>query len=111
MAARKLNRNHGASLPHLPSLIHCRDFYRYASSRLHDAFPTLPDCSQFNRLVRRDLGLIEEIALHLANRHFERIGDLEEALVEALVERCVSLCDRPGVIRSYIRYHWWPNAA
>jgi len=43
----------------------------------------------------------------VANRHFERIGDLEEALVE----RCVSLRDRPEVIRSYIRYHWWPNAA
>jgi len=29
-----------------------RDFYRYASSHLTDAFPTLPDRSQFNRLVR-----------------------------------------------------------
>jgi hypothetical protein len=44
-----------------------RDFYRYASSRLRDAFPTLPDRSQFNRLVRHSLGLIEEVALHLAN--------------------------------------------
>src|SRR5215204_3536256 len=26
-----------------------------------------PDCSQFNRLVRHSLGLIEEIALHLAD--------------------------------------------
>ena len=43
----------------------------------------------------------------LANRHFERIGELEEALVE----RCVALGDQPEVIRSYIRYHWWPNAA
>jgi hypothetical protein len=27
-----------------------RDFYRFATSRLRDAFPTLPDRSQFNRL-------------------------------------------------------------
>jgi hypothetical protein len=43
-----------------------RDFYRYARRRLHDAFPTLPDRSQFNRLVRSCVGLIEEVALHLA---------------------------------------------
>jgi hypothetical protein len=43
-----------------------RDFYRYASSSLRDAFPALPDRSQFNRLVRHNLGLIEEVALHLA---------------------------------------------
>jgi hypothetical protein len=43
-----------------------RDFYRYASARLIDAFPTLPDRSQFNRLVRSCVGLIEEVALHLA---------------------------------------------
>jgi hypothetical protein len=44
-----------------------RDFYRYASSRLREAFPTLPDRSQFNRLVRGYLDLIEEMALHLAD--------------------------------------------
>jgi hypothetical protein len=44
-----------------------RDFYRYASSRLRDAFPALPNRSQFNRSVRRSLSLIEEVALHLAN--------------------------------------------
>ena len=44
-----------------------RDFYRYASSRLRDAFPTLPDRSQFNRCVRHYLHLIEEMALHLAD--------------------------------------------
>jgi hypothetical protein len=43
-----------------------RDFYRYARRRLGDAFPTLPDRSQFNRLVRSCVGLIEEVALHLA---------------------------------------------
>src|SRR5215207_7076481 len=44
-----------------------RDFYRYASARLIDAFPTLPERSQFNRLVRHTVGLIEEIALHLVD--------------------------------------------
>ncbi len=43
----------------------------------------------------------------VANHHFERIEDLEEALVE----RCVALGDQPEVIRSYTRYHWWPEAA
>jgi hypothetical protein len=43
-----------------------RDFYRYANTRLSEAFPTLPDRSQFNRQVRHTVGLIEEIALHLA---------------------------------------------
>ncbi len=45
-----------------------RDFYRYARSNLQDAFPTLPDRSQFNRLVRSQVRLIEEVALHLAVR-------------------------------------------
>ena len=49
-----------------------RDFYRYASARLSDAFPTLPERSQFNRLVRRSLGLIEEMALHLAEMMAQR---------------------------------------
>lgn len=44
-----------------------RDFYRYAETKLLDAFPTLPDRSQFNRCVRRYLDLIEEMALHLAD--------------------------------------------
>jgi transposase len=47
----------------------------------------------------------------IANRHFEQIEELEEALVE----RCVALCDQPELIRSHLRYHlryhWWPNAA
>ena len=42
-----------------------RDFYRYAEDNLRDAFPTLPDRSQFNRLVRSHIELIEEMALHL----------------------------------------------
>jgi transposase len=43
----------------------------------------------------------------VANRHFQKIEDLEEALGE----RCVALCEKPDLIRSYIRYHWWPQAA
>ena len=42
-----------------------RDFHRYARMHLRDAFPTLPDRSQFNRGVRLLVGLIEEVALHL----------------------------------------------
>ncbi|CAN5474070.1 MAG: IS630 family transposase [Actinomycetota bacterium] len=43
----------------------------------------------------------------VANRHFDGMDDFEEALVE----RCVSLYDQPETIRSYTRYHWWPEAA
>ena len=43
-----------------------RDFYRYAGARLRDAFPTLPDRSQFNRLVRSHVGLLEAFVSHLA---------------------------------------------
>ena len=42
-----------------------RDFYRYAQSCLQGAFPTLPDRSQFNRLVRSHVGLIEALCMHL----------------------------------------------
>ncbi len=42
-----------------------RDFYRYAESRLQDAFPALPDRSQFNRLARSHIGLIEDLCMHL----------------------------------------------
>jgi hypothetical protein len=43
-----------------------RDFYRYATDHLRDAFPNLPDRSQFNRLVRFYTLGIEKMALHLA---------------------------------------------
>jgi hypothetical protein len=42
-----------------------RDFYRYAEANLRDAFPTLPERSQFNRLARSHKELIEAVALHL----------------------------------------------
>ena len=43
----------------------------------------------------------------VANCYFEEIEDLEEALVE----RCLALLDQPELIRSHIRYPWWPGAA
>ncbi len=43
-----------------------RDFYRYAQTNLRDAFPTLPDRSQFNRLSRFHAGFLEAFVLHLA---------------------------------------------
>ena len=43
----------------------------------------------------------------VANCHFEEIEELEETLGE----RCVALSEQPDLIRSYIRYHWWPQAA
>jgi transposase len=43
----------------------------------------------------------------VANRYFEEIEELEEALGE----RCVALREKPEIIRLYIRYNWWPRAA
>lgn len=43
----------------------------------------------------------------VANCHFEEIEELEETLGE----RCVALSEQPDLIRSYIRYHWWPRVA
>ena len=57
-----------------------RDFYyRYAKSNLRDAFPTLPERSQFNRCVRSYAGLVEEMALHLA-----RMMEAQRSPYEAL---------------------------
>lgn len=42
----------------------------------------------------------------LANRPFEEIEELEEALVE----RCVELLEQPEAIRDLTNYHWWPEA-
>jgi hypothetical protein len=42
-----------------------RNFYRYAEAHLRGAFPTLPDRSQFNRLVRFHADALEEIAVKL----------------------------------------------
>jgi hypothetical protein len=57
-----------------------RDFYRYACSHLSEAFPTLPDRSQFNRCVGLYTELIEEMALHLAAEVLEASECPYEAL-------------------------------
>lgn len=44
-----------------------RAFYRHATSKLKDAFPTLPHRSQFNRLVRASHELIVAFFLHLTD--------------------------------------------
>lgn len=43
----------------------------------------------------------------VTNRYFETIKELEASLIK----RCVALCGQPEIIRSYTRYHWWPEAA
>ncbi len=43
----------------------------------------------------------------IANRLFEEISEVEEALVE----RCLQLLDQAGTIRKLTNYHWWPRAA
>jgi transposase len=43
----------------------------------------------------------------VANRLFEKIEELEEALVE----RCVELLDQHETIRDLTNYHWWPQTA
>jgi hypothetical protein len=58
-----------------------RDFYRYASGHLREAFPTLPERSQFNRLVRFYTQLlVEKMALHLAEVLVEAHKGSYEAL-------------------------------
>jgi hypothetical protein len=67
-----------------------RDFYRYAEAHLRDAFPTLPNRSQFNRLVRSNGDLIECLALHLAtllgapNCPYQALDSLRLCLLEML---------------------------
>ena len=43
----------------------------------------------------------------LANRLFEKIAEVEEALVE----RCVELLEQAEAIRRLTNYRWWPQAA
>ena len=49
---------------------HARDFYRYAESRLRDAFPRRPDRSQFNRHARRCYALLCRLAGLVAPGYF-----------------------------------------
>jgi hypothetical protein len=68
-----------------------RDFYRYASGHLREAFPTLPERSQFNRSVRFHTELIEEVALHLAEEVMEE--DRDERPYEALDSSAMPIRD------------------
>jgi hypothetical protein len=70
------------------------DFYRYASSHLRPAFPTLPHRSQFNRLTRQHYHSITAFALRLAHS----LG-ADQALYEALDSSGVAVrnCKRRGV--------------
>jgi transposase len=43
----------------------------------------------------------------IANRLFEEIREIEDALVE----RCVELLDQAGTISDLTNYHWWPQSA
>jgi transposase len=43
----------------------------------------------------------------VANRLFEEIDELEEALVE----RCLVLSEHSELLRGSTRYHWWPEVA
>jgi transposase len=43
----------------------------------------------------------------LANRTFDTLADLDQALGE----RCVALSANPEAIRALTHYHWWPDAA
>src|SRR5512144_2808078 len=45
-----------------------RGFYRYAQRRLRGAFPTLPDRSQFNRLLRQHHAELIAFSLYLVQR-------------------------------------------
>jgi hypothetical protein len=56
-----------------------RRFYRYAQHHLRSAFPTLPDRSQFNRLMRQDGDVIVAFLLYLSD-----LMDAQHCLYEAL---------------------------
>ena len=64
-----------------------RDFYRYAEAHLRGAFPTLPDRSQFNRLVRSHARAIEEIAVKLGEM---LEGEARPYPRHSIVRRCPS---------------------
>jgi hypothetical protein len=70
-----------------------RDFYRYATTSLQSAFPTLPDRSQFNRLVRSHTELIEAFVVHLV-----AVLDAQRPPYEALDSSAMPIrdCKRRG---------------
>jgi hypothetical protein len=65
-----------------------RDFYRYAETSLRGAFPTLPDRSQFNRLLRSYTELIEAFFLHLVG-----LLEVRERAYEALDSSAMPIRD------------------
>jgi hypothetical protein len=71
-----------------------RDFYRYAEANLREAFPTLPDRSQYNRLVRSCAELIEAFVLHLVSL----LTDAQECPYQALDSSAMPIrdCKRRG---------------
>src|SRR5215213_4467306 len=71
-----------------------RDFYRYAEAHLRAAFPTLPDRSQFNRLVRFYAEDIEEIAVKLGEM---LEGEAHPYPRHSIVRRCPSGTPSAGV--------------
>ena len=56
-----------------------RAFYRSAEHHLRGAFPTLPDRSQFNRVLRRYAGAVVAFGLHLV-----RVQQAQSCLYECL---------------------------
>ncbi len=83
-----------------------RDFYRYAHTQLRGAFPTLPDRSQFNRSVRSHVGLIEEVALHLAEVLVGIDGCPYEALDSAAMPVRDAKSRGPGWLAGYADIGW-----
>jgi hypothetical protein len=69
-----------------------RDFYRYAEANLREAFPTLPDRSQFNRLVRSCAQLIEAFVLHLVSL----LTDAQKCPYQALDSSAMPLLGTPS---------------
>jgi hypothetical protein len=79
-----------------------RDFYRYAQTNLTDVFPSLPERSRFNRLVRPHAELIEAFFLHLVallevRKHpYEALDSLRRCPPESVnAEDMDGLLDRP----------------
>jgi transposase len=64
----------------------------------------LPPCSPELQPAERLWPVANEA---VANRLFEDLDGLEEALVK----RCVALLEQAALIRSTTLYHWWPDAA
>jgi hypothetical protein len=83
-----------------------RDFYRYADTKLRNAFPTLPDRSQFNRCVRSHDNLIEAFALHLVSL----LTDVQKRPYQALDSSAMPIrdCKRRGHgwLAGYADRHW-----